>query len=236
MRLLVTRPFPQGEQTGGLLREQGHETLLAPLLRIETLTADLGHARWDAVAATSANAIRAIAAHPRLAEISQLPLFTVGGRTAQAALEAGFADVTSADGDADALMTLIRKSLAAGSKLLYFAGEDRASDVAAGLAPNNISVTTAVVYRAVAEPMLPVAVCERLRAGTIDGVLHFSKRSAQTFVTAARTAGLSDNSLKCHHFCLALQVAAPLLEAGARHVHVAARPDEAAVLELVGQR
>jgi uroporphyrinogen-III synthase len=236
MRLLVTRPVPQGEQTSGVLREQGHEAILAPLLRIETLAADFGTARWSAAVATSANAVRAVAAHPRFAEISRLPLFTVGGRTAQAARDAGFADVTSADGDAGALITLIRKSMAAGSALLYFAAEDRASDLAAGLAPDNISVTTAVVYRAVAEPMLQAAVCERLRAGTIDGVLHFSKRSAQTFVTAARAAGLWDNSLKCHHFCLALQVAAPLLEAGARHVHVAARPDEAAVLDLVGQR
>jgi uroporphyrinogen-III synthase len=236
MRLLVTRPAPQGEQTGSALRSRGHETILAPLLRVEALTADFGNTQWNAVAATSANAVGAIAAHPRLPEISGLPLFTVGGRTAQAAREAGFANVMSADGDASALVALMGKSLPAGSKLLYFAGEDRASDLAAGLAPDNISVTTVVVYRAIAEPALPPAVCERLRAGTIDGVLHFSRRSAQTFVAAAKAAGEWDNSLKCHHFCLSPQVTEPLVEAGARHIHVAVAPDEAAVLDLVGQR
>jgi len=235
MRLLVTRPVPQAEQTKGALRERGHETILAPLLRIETLAPDFGNVKWSAVAATSANAVRAVATHPRRAEISRLPLFTVGGRTAQAAREAGFANVTSADGDADALVALIGTSLPAGSRLLYFAGEDRASDLAAGLAPHNLSVTTAVVYRAVAATALPQAVCERLRAGTIDGVLHFSKRSAQTFIAAAQATGEWDNSLKCHHFCLSLQVAEPLVEAGARHIHVAAAPDEAALLDLVGQ-
>lgn len=235
MRLLVTRPVPQGEQTGAALRARGHEAIPAPLLTVETVDVSLGSAKRDALAATSANAIRAIALHPRLSEFCALPLFTVGGRTAQAARETGFANVTSADGDADALVALIGTSLPAGSRLLYFAGEDRASDLAAGLAPHNLSVTTAVVYRAVAATALPQAVCERLRAGTIDGVLHFSKRSAQTFIAAAQATGEWDNSLKCHHFCLSLQVAEPLVEAGARHIHVAAAPDEAALLDLVGQ-
>jgi hypothetical protein len=32
-----------------------------------------------------------------------------------------------------------------------------------------------------------------------------------------------------------MQVAEPLVEAGARHIHVAATPDESAVLDLVGR-
>jgi uroporphyrinogen-III synthase len=235
MRLLVTRPHPQGEQTAAALRERGHEVTAAPLLKIETHPADLGQEKWNAVAVTSANAVHAIASHPRRAEIFPLPLFSVGGRTAQVAREAGFADVTSADGDADALVALIGRTLTPESRLLYLAGEDRASDLAAGLAPNNISVTTAVVYRAIALSALQDAARERLNAGTIDGVLHFSRRSAQTFVAAVQAGEEWDNSLKCHHFCLSLQVAEPLVEAGARHIHVAATPNEAAVLDLVGQ-
>src|SRR5690242_13754585 len=116
MRLLVTRPVPQGEQTGAALRARGHEAIPAPLLEVHSLAGNLGGAKWDALTATSANAIRAIAMHPRLSEFSALPLFTVGGRTAQAARETGFANVTSADGDADTLVALIGTSLPAGSR------------------------------------------------------------------------------------------------------------------------
>jgi len=235
MRLLVTRPDPQGEQTVAALHERGHEVTSAPLLKIETQSADFGDARWTAIAVTSANAIRAIASHSRLAEISALPVFAVGNRTAQAAQEIGFTNVISAEGDADALAALVAETLPPESTLLYLAGEDRASDLAAALASANISVRTVVVYRAVPAPALPDAVREKLAAGTIDGVLHFSKRSAQTFIAAARAGEGWDNSLKCHHFCLSMQVAEPLVEAGARHIHVAATPDEAAVLDLVGQ-
>jgi uroporphyrinogen-III synthase len=235
MRLLVTRPDPQGEQTAGLLRAQGHEVIVTPLLHIETLNADLGVGPWTAIAVTSANAIRAISAHRRRGEILNLPMFVVGQRTAQEAREAGFVNGVSADGDAGDLAALISANLKAGSVLLYLAGEDRAGDLAAALAPAGISLRTVVVYRAVAAATLPDNVLGRLAAGTIDGVLHFSQRSAATFVAAAQAGKGWDNSLKCHHFCLSMQVAEPLIRAGAKHIHVAASPDEAAVLDLVGQ-
>ncbi len=235
MRLLVTRPDPQGDQTALLLRARGHDVTAVPLLRIETLSPDLGKGQWAAIAVTSANAIRAVATHERFAEISVLPMFAVGARTAQAAHDAGFESVMSAEGDADDLFALIAQTLPPGNALLYLAGEDRASDLAAALAPRNISVQTVEVYRAVAEKALPDTARDKLRAGTIDGVLHFSQRSAQSFIAAARDDEGWDNSLKCHHFCISLQVAGPLVEAGARHIHVAATPDESAVLDLVGR-
>lgn len=235
MRLLVTRPDPQSEQTVAALRALGHDVLAAPLLRIEPRDVDFGGARWTAIAVTSTNAIHAIATHERLAEIAALPVFAVGHRTAQAARDAGFADVASADGDAIDLVALITRHVPAGSALLYLAGEDRACDLAVALAPGNISVQTRVVYRAVPEATLPDAARSRLRTGTIDGVLHFSRRSAQAFVAAARDSDGWDNSLKCHHFCISAKSAEPLAQVGARHIRVAATPDEAAVLDLVGR-
>jgi uroporphyrinogen-III synthase len=235
MRLLVTRPDPQGEQTAVLLRARGHEVAVAPLLRIETFNADFGGGPWTAVAVTSANAIRAVVTHKRHGEVCALPMFVIGQRTAQAARDAGFANGVSADGDAGDLAALIAGSLPAGSSLLYLAGEDRATDLAAALAPLRISVQTVVVYRAVAQDALSDDALDRLTAGTIDGVLHFSRRSAATFVTTTSAGTGWNNSLKCHHFCLSMQVAEPLVQAGAKHIHVAATPDEAAVLDLVGQ-
>jgi len=235
MRLLVTRPDPQGEQTAFMLRARGHEVVSAPLLRLETLDADFGAGSWTAIAVTSANAIRAVMMHKRHAEILALPMFVVGQRTAEVAREAGFANGVSADGDAQDLAALIAKNLSPGNVLLYLAGEDRANDLEAVLAPAGISVRTAVIYRAIAEEALPEGALGRLATGTIDGVLHFSRRSAATFVAAAQDGAGWDNSLKCHHFCLSMQVAEPLVQAGAKHIHVAASPDEAAVLDLVGQ-
>ena len=127
MRLLVTRPEPDGERTGAALRARGHDVLLAPLLRVEAIACDFGEATYGAVVMTSANAARAVAAHPSRAVLAAHPAFTVGRGTAEAARTAGFADVRSADGDKADLAALIRAGYEGKrGPLLYLAGEDRA--------------------------------------------------------------------------------------------------------------
>ena len=234
MRLLVTRPEEGGARSAAALRANGHEVLLAPLLRIEAVTgADLGAPPWSAVLLSSANAVRAIAGHPRIHELTKLPALAVGERTAQAARAAGFADVQSADGDAHDLSRLATVRFAGSrSPLLYLAGEERARD----LTDDNgaLPLRTVVVYRAVKVLSLPPRVQEALALNRLDGVLHFSLRSAEAYVACSRTAGLLDKALALVQFCLSPRVAGALV--GASRVRIAARPDEAALLDLVEAR
>ena len=111
MRLLVTRPEADAERTAAALRARGHTVVVAPLLRIEPVEdADIAAGPFAAILVTSANAAPAIARHQRFAELRALPVFAVGGRSAQAMRAAGFADVTSADGDVSDLAPLGRRS------------------------------------------------------------------------------------------------------------------------------
>jgi uroporphyrinogen-III synthase len=245
VRLLVTRPEPDGERTAAVLRTRGHDVLLAPLLRVEAVAAaDLGQGPWTGVVITSANAARALASHPRRAELMKLPLFAVGRRSAEAASAAGFADVTSADGDARDLVRLLVARIpdfagaqsglrATGAPLLYLAGEDRAVDLAAELAAHGVPVRTVAVYRTVKAAALPPPLRAALAAGQLDGVLHFSRRSAEAFVACASFAAVLDRALALPHYCLSPQVAEPLAAAGATRIAIAPRPDEAALLDLM---
>ena len=233
MRLLVTRPEPDGERTGAALRGRGHDVLLAPLLRVEAIACDLGEAAYGAVVMTSANAARAVAAHPCRAVLAALPAFTVGRRTAEAARAAGFADVRSADGDKADLAALLRAEYeAARGPLLYLAGEDRAGEL--DLSASGIAVVTTVIYRTAAAERFPDSVAAALAAGAIDGVLHFSRRSAEAYLACGRRAGVLAAALAPLQLCLSAAVAEPLAAAGARAVRIAFRPDETAMLELVG--
>ena len=241
MRLLVTRPEPDGERTGQALRARGHAVVLAPLLRTETIAFVLPSQSFSAVVLTSANAARAIADHPRRAQLTAMPAFTVGRRTAEAARGLGFREVHSADGDKGDLVELLRadrlrtQSDTHGAQLLYLAGEDRAGDLAQGdLAQGGLPVRTVVVYRAVKAAHFPPEVAAALARGAIDGVLHFSARSAEAYLDCAAQGGISADVLAPVHYCLSRQVAAPLAAAGAAALRIAARPDEAALLELVG--
>jgi len=234
MRILVTRPEADGERTAQKLRERGCDVLLGPVLRIKHIEeADFGAGPWDAVAMTSANAAHALERHARRLHITRLPVLAVGRRTAEAARAVGFTDIASADGNEQALAHLIGARLPRGNRILYLAGEDRAGDLALAVAPHGVRVETIVIYRAVAADRLPDTAVVALRAGEVNGVLHFSRRSAVIYLDCVRAAGVLDSALRPFHYCLSNAVAELLVAAGASRVMVAQSPEENALLDLV---
>lgn len=206
-----------------------------PLLRIESIAdAALGAGPWAAVLFTSANAVRALASHRRFSELADLPVYTVGRRTQAAAAAAGFTSILSADGDVNALVSLIASKLPPTNlPLLYCAGEDRAGDLTGIL--HSLRVETVIVYRATMVTELRPDVRAALAADPIDAVLHYSARTAAAFVAATTAAGIRDLSIQTRHLCLSAQVAAPLAAAGAKAIEVASEANEQALLALIGR-
>jgi uroporphyrinogen-III synthase len=228
MRVVVTRPQADSERTAVALEALGHEVLVAPLMRIEPVAVDLA-GTWSAIVITSANALQAV---PATADgVKPLPVFAVGDRSAEAARRAGFAEVSSANGDIKGLARLVAaRAVGAKAPLLYLAGEDRAGDLVAQLAARGIEAEMKVVYRIVAEVFPPV-LAAALESGDVDAVLHFSRRSAELFVEGARSSGVAGPAEDVRHLCLSSQVAEPL--AGASRIAVAARPEEAGLIALL---
>jgi uroporphyrinogen-III synthase len=202
---------------------------------IDVADPEFGEGPWSAMLMTSANAARAIGSHPRMPELFALPVLAVGERTAAAAKEAGFSNVRSSDGDAGDLVRLARAQCdPGGDPILYLAGEDRARDIAAELAVEKFQVEEVVVYRAEAAEAFPPAALAALTAGGADIALHYSRRSAETFLRCADRAGLRSQLLALAHFCLSDRAATPLTQAGAHHIRVAREPREEALLDLLG--
>lgn len=229
MRVAVTRPPADAERTAKTLRALGHDVLLAPLMSVEPVAADLS-GEWSAVVITSANALIAIARNQALAKLRMLPLFAVGQRSAAAGSE--FAAVHCADGDVNDLVRLIVREHRGGT-LLYLAGQNRAADLVGALAKHGVRAEMRTVYRAV-KSSFPPRLVTALETGSLGAVLHFSRRSAENYVAGADAAGVTDAALAVRHCCLSAQVAEPLLAAGAKRVEIASHPDEASLTALLG--
>ena len=237
MRILVTRPEPDNAATADALRRRGFDVLLAPVLQFEALPVRHDDSvRYAGVIATSANAVRAIRSHPLSGQLIELPVYAVGRRTAEAARDAGFANVKSADGDVSALRKLIVDAMPKRGRklpLLYLSGSDIAGDIVAGLAGEGVVATPLIVYRMVPLADLSDSVRTAFAAQTIDAVLHYSARSAAAFVAAVRGAALEIAALAAPQVCISESVARVLREAGATRLVVAEKPQETAVLDAL---
>jgi uroporphyrinogen-III synthase len=232
-RVLITRPTLDAERTAEKLAALGIPTLRDPMIEIEAVAARLAPAQYDALAFTSANAVRLAVRNAAADALRMRPVFAVGTHTAETARACGFADVANAAGDVNALAERMSAELPAGARVLYLAGADRAGDLAGRAFHARIRVETVVIYRVQAAAALKPETRAAILAGQIDRVLHYSERSAAAFVRATAASGITEAAVRLRHFCLSAAVAAPLRLIGSP-VEIAARPDEAALFELLG--
>ena len=215
------------------LRARGHEVLVAPLMRVEPVAADL-RGGWGGVIITSANAPGAIAAHPARAALIKLPVFAVGRRSAEAARQAGFSDVTSAGGDVRDLVRLIAARRAdAAAPLLYLAGEDRAADLIGELGRARHRRRDA--GRLSRGDRAVSARADRGAQGRRDrrGAAFFQAQRRQLPRRRQPGRHRRTQALAVRHLCLSAQIAEPLAAPAPSASPSPPRPDEAALIELL---
>lgn len=229
LRVLVVRPQPGAAATAQALERIGHEPVVLPLTEIRPVAPPEPAHTFDAVAATSANAVRH--APPALLErLRDAPFHAVGEATAQAARAAGFRRVETAQGDADRLAELILGRLGAGSRLAYLCGRVRRREFETALGAAGIEVEIAETYDTVA---IPPDDGELAALGTVDAVLVHSAEAAKALQRLRRNA--SPSFERAAFVAISERAAEPLRAAGASRLLVAERSTEAAMFERLNQ-
>lgn len=239
MRVVVTRPQHSGERTARRLAEMGHDALLLPLSAPVHDAEAAGHALSEtqgAIAVTSAEAIRALAAlgealDPHL----HRPLFAVGKATAKEAGTLGFTRVLTSDGSGIELAELIAHDPAgiAPPPLLYLAGAPRAAGFETRLAELNIPLRIAECYHmrdAEPDDATLQALFVDARAGA---VLIYSRQTALRFFGLPFLRRQPEILAKTWFLCLSEAIAQAVPAAFAARTKIAAMPDEDSLLALL---
>lgn len=228
--LLVTRPLPAAGRTLAALAERGLAGLAAPLFAIEPTDEARPKGRFKALAVTSQNGADGLT--PEAAGLPpEAPAFAVGDRTADLLRANGFLNVSSASGDQQDLAALALAHLTTPARILIAAGEPRKEGLAEALQQHGHQCAMWTRYRSNPLPDMPAQAREAIAAGQVAGVLHFSRRAAEVFLDLSDLAGLGDKVRVLPHAVISEDVAEPLRMAGAGVIHVAAAPNEAALID-----
>lgn len=235
MRLIVTRPEPDATRTAEALIRLGHVAILSPMLDIVyERSVRLPEADFQAVLATSSNAVRALAVHQDRSLVANAPFLAVGDRTALEAKWAGFAGVRSAGGAVDDLLALALAELKpTEGPLLYATGETVSGDAAGRLRASGFDVQRRILYSSKARAKLAGVAIDALRTGSADGVLFYSRRSATAFASALAVSGIGPLPETVISFCLSPAVAEPLATVTRGPVLASERPDQIGLFALV---
>jgi uroporphyrinogen-III synthase len=233
MRLLVTRPAPDAGDTATRLRALGHEPVVAPLLRIVFTPPPANIPEPAAIVVTSRNGVRALATWPQAQHWGRKPVFGTGRATVAEAERAGFVDVRSGNGDSGDLANFFMEHVDRALRpILYPAARDRAGALSSGLRANGFDLVTIEAYRAEAASGLDEAIVSALRSHAIDGVLLYSRRTADVFAALLDHYGLWPDVADVPLFALSPRVVEPLLEFSAA-TFVAKHPNEDSLFALL---
>ncbi|MBB5684410.1 uroporphyrinogen-III synthase [Sphingobium boeckii] len=208
--LLVLRPEPGASRTAARAKAMGLDARAAPLFEILPIAWTAPDpAGFEALLLTSANAVRQ--GGPALTLYHKLPVYAVGEATAQAARDAGLADVITGPGTITALLASLDPPL----RLLHLCGIDRRD-----AARDGITITPIPVYeaRAIESP-------GDLRGGV---ALVHSPRAARRL--AALVTDRADMALAAIS-----QAAAEAAGTGWASIAVAERPDDEALLAIAAR-
>jgi len=228
MRLAVTRPLADSVLLKSALEARGHDVILCPLMEIRLCDTSLDLTGVQALIATSANGVRALA---RATSRRDLPLFAVGPATGDAARLAGFAQIEIAGGDSAALVKLVQVRLLPGAgRLLHAAGSVVAGDLKGDLEKAGFAVERQILYEARACGALPPALGDALRSQALDGILLFSPRTARLLAQYVNDAGLTGMLGGVAAFCLSPAVAEAARVLPFARIAVADTPHEAALV------
>jgi uroporphyrinogen-III synthase len=216
VRIWVTRTEPQAEETARRLEAMGHEPIVQPVLMVHTLPIDVTLTGVAALAFTSRNAVSAFCQE---CPHRELPVFATGAGTAQEAMQSGFGQVYSADGDVEALASLIISRRPAGL-VLHPAAAEAAGDLGGALDAAGVACRTLAIYETVETGLGPPP--------DIEAVVIHSPRAARI---VARSLS-PEQAQGIEAYVISAAAAEPISYSNFRRVAVAPYPNEQALLKL----
>ena len=207
--VLITRPQPAADHMAERLRRAGVEVYVAPLMEYETLPNDVSIvSTCDTLAFTS---VQGVIEFTKKSEVRHLPVYAVGETTGAAAHEAGFTNVTCADGGVPELATLLTAKTGADrpKRILHPSAEQVAEELK-NLLPSDMTVIRVPVYRARLVSEIPPEAEAALIEGRISSVALFSPRMAAHFAQLMRRRHYRQVHRNMHAVCFSSKVAAAL--------------------------
>jgi uroporphyrinogen-III synthase len=232
VKLLLTRPREQAEALAIKLRARNIDVWIEPMLSIIPHTnVKLETDDYQALLVTSSNGADSLA---EATTRRDLKLYAVGDVTAATLSHHDFADVWSADGNADDLAAMVEKDVdPSEGSLLHVGGVNLAGDLISRLRSKGYKTDHIALYHTVAASALTREVRSAMANREIDGVLFFSPETARIFVALVVGALCEKALADMTAFCLSEAAAKAANRISWGHLVISDRPAAASLIAAV---
>lgn len=227
--VIIVRAQPGAGRSQARVEALGYSAIVSPVLtlRFDSAVQLPPLTGFSGLVFTSANGVRFFAGKY---SDRALPAWCVGPATATTAKQAGFETVHESSGNAVTLAAFITSTIAAPTKpLLHIANAAAKDDFKREMKMRDYKVTFAPLYRAAHAPKLDEDTISALRSDEDCVILIHSAKGAEAFYTLTKALPKTSANI----IAISSVAARPLQNKGYKSIHVAPRPNENALLQVL---
>ena len=201
MHILITRPLDDSEDIILKFRDLGHKVSHMPVIEIEKVSfQDIDFSEYKALIFTSANSLKFLDTK----KIHKKDFcFCVGLATEKKALQLGFQNVITAEGNVRNLEELIQQNFnSSDGKILYISGEVISNDLDKNLNLKGYNVKRIINYKTKPIQKLDDKFIQSLKLNIPQIVYIYSKSSAESFLNLSKYYDLNDYWMNTNLMCM----------------------------------
>ena len=201
MHILITRPLDDSEEIILKFRDLGHKVSHMPVIEIEKVSfQDIDFSEYKALIFTSANSLKFLDTKKIHKKIF---CFCVGLATEKKALQLGFQNVITAEGNVRNLEELILQNFnSSDGKILYISGEVISNDLDKNLNLKGYNVKRIINYKTKPIQKLDDKFIQSLKLNIPQIVYIYSKSSAESFLNLSKYYDLNDYWMNTNLMCM----------------------------------
>ena len=203
--IVITRPYQAALRTQHILKLQGHESIVATVLDVESLPLPpLDGGRYDALLITSAHALWALSPQ-QLAQLEHLPLLCVGPASAEEGKNLGFKSIIQSSQPGLQYIWPALQHMPY-HNILYLHGEKTAHDIHQLVIPSQ-HIEAVCAYRTLPVAQWSPEICQLLATQPITVITAFSAYTAQCTMRLITQHHLHEVLNAVTFWCLSQQIA-----------------------------
>ena len=201
MHILITRPLDDSEEIILKFRDLGHKVSHMPVIKIEKVSfQDIDFSEYKALIFTSANSLKFLDTKKINKKVF---CFCVGLATEKKALQLGFQNVITAEGNVRNLEELIQQNFnSSDGKILYISGEVISNDLDKNLNLKGYNVKRIINYKTKPIRKLDDKFIQSLKLNIPQIVYIYSKSSAESFLNLSKYYDLNDYWMNTNLMCM----------------------------------
>lgn len=230
-KIILTRPTVDSRHLQAVLASRGYESIISPVMEIETFASVIPEKAYDGLIVTSHNAFFATG---RLESLFLKPLFVVGEQTASIAHEIGFRQIIEGAGTAFDLVNEVLTYFPRRTEyLLYLRGRDINFELGQALSQQRYKVDEYTTYQSVPTNTLTPQAFQVMTEDTSALIPFFSKNSAFYFLNLVNKLDLKRYLKKHIAICLSPGISNLLIESEWGKILTCKAPNRRSFIELL---